>query len=304
MTLPSAVSGLNDSVRGIVLMAGAATMYACLDATAKYLGQSLASMDIVWLRYLFHVVLLAIVLRAWNNFSSFRTGRPFLQILRGLLLLGSTFFNFWALKYLQLAETSAIMFGGPLLVTALAGPLLGETVGPRRWAAVIVGFIGVLIVVRPGTGAMHWAALLSLCAMTCYAFYAILTRHMNQTERPEALLMLSALVGVAVLSPVAPSALSSLEGWQWLLAVMMGAFGAFGHYCMIVAHKAASASVLAPFIYTQVLWMITFGYIIFGDTPDAWTLVGTVVIVGAGLYILHRERVRGAAITVRGPAVQ
>lgn len=302
IALPTSEAG--TAVRGILLMTATAATFACLDATAKYLGRSLNSMDVVWLRYTAHVILLAAFLRVWQDLSPFRTTRPLMQLLRGITLLGSTFFNFWALQYLQLAEASAIMFAGPLLVTALAGPMLGEAVGRRRWAAVLVGFCGILVVTRPGTGAMHWATILSVCAMVNYAFYSILTRKMNKTELPESLLMLSALVGVVALSPVAPSALGSLDGWQWGLAALLGVFGVAGHTMMVLAHRIASASLLAPFMYTQMVWMILLGYLIFGDAPDAWTMVGTAIIAASGLYILHRERVRQREALVSSPPVQ
>jgi len=286
-------------------MMGAAGMFSCLDATAKFLGGELLSIDVVWLRYTTHVILLGIFLRVWSHFDAFRTRRPWMQLLRGLHLLGATIFNFWALKYLQLAEASAIMFCSPLIVTALAGPILGEKVGLRRWAAVAVGFVGVLIVTRPGTGAMHWAIILSFISVFNYAMYALLTRKMNKTESAESLMMLSAMVGVVVLSPVAYSAITSLTSVKlWVLAFMMGLFGAVGHYALVVAHRIANASLLAPFIYTQMVWMILFGFVIFGDVPDALTIVGTAIIAGAGLYILHRERVRGQVIVTRDPEVQ
>ncbi len=148
---------------------------------------------------------------------------------------------------------------------------------------------------------MHWAAGLSLCAMTSYAFYAILTRKMHATESSESLLMLSAIVGIVVLLPVAPDAVTRLHGWHWILAVLMGAFGATGHYALVIAHRLSKASTLAPFVYMQMIWMIIFGYVIFRDIPDGWTLAGAGVIAGAGLYILHRERIRGQAVALRDP---
>jgi drug/metabolite transporter (DMT)-like permease len=280
----------------------AVAMFSCLDATAKWLGRTMAPPEIAWLRYATHVIYLAVFWRVWQDLSPFRTKKPLMQILRGFTLLGSTFFNFWAIQYLQLAEASAIMFAGPLVVTALAGPVLGEKVGVRRWAAVCVGFVGVLIVTRPGTGAMHWAALLSVCAMLNYAAYSLLTRRMHRTESPRALIMLSGMVGAVALLPFAPAAVTNVEGWLWILALLTGAFGAIGHGAMVMAHKLANASVLAPFAYTQMIWMITWGLVIFGDWPDTWTLVGTAVIASAGLYILHRERVRGQEVASREPA--
>lgn len=292
-------------VLGIVLMTVAASLFAALDTTAKYLGQVMNPFDVVWLRYVTHSILVLVFLRAWSNFEIFQTEKPILHLVRGLCLLGATLFNFWALQYLQLAEASAIMFCSPLIVTALAGPLLGEPVGLRRWLAVGVGFIGVLVVVRPGTGAMHWAASLSGVATVCYACYAIMTRRMNKTESAESLLLLSAFVGAGALAPLAPSAISSLEAWMYPLAIMLGVFGATGHYAMVVAHRIARASIIAPFIYTQMAWMIVLGYVIFNDTPDLMTLLGTAIIAAAGLYILHRERVRGrSTVAASDPVVQ
>ncbi|UOM35843.1 DMT family transporter [Acuticoccus sp. I52.16.1] len=303
MPLPPASTEAGASLRGIILMVYAVSMFACLDSTAKWLGASMDAVHVVWLRYAAHVLLLCLFLRVWRDITPFKTKHPFMQALRGLTLLGSTFFNFWALQYLQLGETSAIMFSAPLVVTALAGPFLGEKVGVRRWAAVCVGFVGVLVVLRPGTGAMHWAAMLSICGMLNYSIYVVLTRRMHRTENSISLLMLSALVGVVVLAPVAPGALLELDGWQWVLALMMGLFGASGHFALTVAHRYASASTLAPFIYTQMVWMILFGWAIFHQVPDTWTFVGTGIIAAAGIYILHRERIRGQVIAQRDPAV-
>lgn len=299
--MPAAPS---DAVRGILLMSVAGAMFACLDATAKVLGRTMEAVDIVWLRYVTQVLLLLVLLRVWRDPSPFHMRRPLMQLARGLCLLGSTFFNFWALQYLQLAQTAAIMFGAPLLVTALAGPLLGESVGVRRWAAVLIGFAGVLIVLRPGTGTMHWAAVLSLCAMVNYGLYAVLTRRLHATETSVSLLMISAIVGTVALAPVAPGAIDDLHGVAWALALLMGAVGGIGHFALVRAHRIASASVLAPFIYTQMIWMIALGYLLFGDVPDGWTLVGAGVIVTAGLYILHRERVRGHPVAAPDPAAQ
>jgi drug/metabolite transporter (DMT)-like permease len=279
----------------------AVSLFACLDTIAKVLSRTMPAAEIAWLRYTFHILLLALFLRVWRDRTAFRTRRPLMHVLRGLTLLGSTVFNFWALRYLQLAEAAAIMFAAPLVVTALAGPLLGEHVGPRRWAAVVVGFVGVLIVLRPGTDAMHWAAGLSICAMMSGSFYSLLTRKMHQTETTDSLMMLAALVGATILLPAAPGAVLHPTGWEWALALGMGFFGVSGHYALVVAHRIASASTLAPFSYMQMVWMIVFGYAVFGDVPDAWTMVGSAVIAGAGLYILHRERVRGQAVAMRAP---
>ncbi|MEM7696043.1 MAG: DMT family transporter [Pseudomonadota bacterium] len=284
--------GEGAPVAGILLMCGAVACFAFLDATAKWLGQTMFALDIVWLRYAAHIILVALFLRIWEDRSAFDTRRPWLHTLRGAHLLGATLFNFWAIQHLQLAEASAIMFAAPLIVTALAGPVLGETIGLRRWVAVGVGFIGVLIVTRPGTAAMHWAVGLSVVSVINYSLYTLLTRKMNATENAHSLLLLPAFVGAGALAPFAPSALSALEGWQWALAGLMGVFGAVGHFMLVAAHGMAGAALLAPFVYTQMIWMIVLGLLLFGDVPDVWTLVGSAIIAASGLYVLHRERVR------------
>lgn len=280
-------------LRGIGLVLLTMMLFAGLDATAKQLGSSLPAMEVAWFRYAINVVCVVVVLRAWRQPELFGTRRPLLQVLRGLFLMGSTVFNFAALHYLQLVETASIQFAGPLIVTALAGPLLGEQIGWRRWMAVVVGLFGVLVVIRPGLGGMHWAALLSLTSTLCYALYLIMTRHLGRTESAEGMLLLSAVVGMVALTPMMPPIWhmpSSLEVWIMLAA--LGVFGGVGHFMLIHAHKYAPASALAPFSYTQILWMTTLGFVVFDDLPDMWTVVGGAIIVGSGLYTLHRERLR------------
>lgn len=287
------VRPVNLRLRGIGLVILTTMLFACLDATAKMLGQSLPPMEVAWFRYAVNVVLVIIALRAWRQLELFGTRRPGLQLLRGLFLLGSTVFNFAALRYLQLVEAASIQFAGPLIVTALAGPLLGEPIGWRRWAAVAVGLFGVLVVIRPGLGGMHWAALLSLSSTFCYSMYIILTRHLGRSESAEGMLLLSAVVGMAALTPLMPPIWQTPSSVSvWVMLVALGMFGGIGHFLLIHAHKLAPASLLAPFGYTQILWMTTLGYLVFGNLPDIWVAVGGSIIVGSGLYTLHRERVR------------
>lgn len=292
------------TLRGIGLMVLAVSLFSLLDATAKWMGGSMRSVEVAWLRYATSVAVLCIILGVWRDLSPFRTTRPGQQFVRGLAMLGSSVFNFWALQYLQLAEANAIMFAGPLLTTALAGPVLGEAVGIRRWAAVVVGFLGVLVVLRPGLGAMHAAFALVFAAMSCGVVYTLMTRRMHRTETSGNMLMLSALVGAVVLAPVAPGAVAALEGWGYLLAVMLGVFGALGHYALVVAHRIANASTLAPFAYAQMPMMILLGYLLFDQLPDLWVLVGTAIIGASGLYILHRERVRRQVVAPTHPPMR
>jgi drug/metabolite transporter (DMT)-like permease len=217
-----------------------------------------------------------------------------LQAGRSLLLLASTALNFIALQYLQLTETVSIMFATPLLVALLAGPLLGEWAGPRRLAAIGVGFLGVLVVTRPGFG-LHPAAFLSLTGAVCYALYSIATRVLAGSDSSATTMFYSGLAGVLLVAPVVPWVWSvPASGLVWLMMIVLGAMGAFGHWLLILAHARAPAPVLAPFIYTQIIWMIALGFLVFGDLPDGWTLAGSAIVIASGLYLLYRERVRAA----------
>jgi len=220
-----------------------------------------------------------------------RTGRPVLQLGRSILLLGSTVFNFMAFRYLQLDEALAILFSTPFLVAILAGPVLGEWVGWRRWTAIMVGFLGVLVVVRPGLGGLQWAALLSLGSAFCYAGYSIITRMLSTTDSSETTLFYANLFGFVVMVPVLPFIWTSPPSWiDWVLMVGVGVFGAGGHFLLILAHRNAPASVLSPFIYTQIIWATTFGYLVFANVPNHWTMAGAAIVIASGLYLLNRER--------------
>lgn len=285
-------AGADVRLRGIVWMVGANVAFTALDTLAKVLGQSIDPLQIAWFRYASNLVLILLVLRAWRRPYLFDTSKPLLQVLRGLCLLGSTAFNFVALLYLQLAEAAAINFAGPLFITALAGPLLGEKIGWRRWGAVGVGFLGMLVVIRPGFGGIHWAALFSIASVVSYAFYIILTRHLGRTETAEGLVLHGALVGTVVLMPTLPPVWDTpTSAWLWIGLCATGLIGGVGHFMLIQAYKRAPATVIAPFTYMQIVWMVIAGYLVFGDRPDVWTLYGAGIIISSGLYILHRERV-------------
>ncbi|MET1412833.1 DMT family transporter [Roseibium sp. HPY-6] len=279
---------------GIGLIVLACLCFSLLDATAKYLIETVPTLQIVWLRFVSHVILSFVLFRVWSNTSLLRTRRPVLQIVRAFCLLGITIFNFLAVRYLQLAETTAIMFAAPFVITALAGPLLGEWAGPRRWAAIVVGFSGVLVVTQPGLGGMHWAAIYSVASMVFYAIYAILTRQLTATDSSAGMLILSGIVAAVAMTPAGLSVwVTPPDIWTWVLLFATGIFGGGGHFLFIIAHRMAPAPVLAPFIYTQIVWMVGLGYLVFGDVPGGLTLVGAGIVVGSGLYILYRERVRG-----------
>jgi len=277
----------------IGLMCGALFCFACLDATAKWLSGHVDPLQTVWARYVGSVVIVSFFVNQYTTPGVSRTMRPWLQVIRSILLLGSTMLNFTALKYLQLAETVSIQFMTPFLVALLAGPMLGEWVGPRRMIAICIGFLGVLIVTRPGFGGLHPAAFLSVGSAICYALYGITTRMLAASDSSRTTMFYSGLAGVALMTPILPFVWTMPQSpMVWLFLGSVGFYGAFGHWLLILAHARAPAPILAPFIYGQLLWMLLLGYIVFGDLPDRWTMIGAGVVISSGLYLLYRERSR------------
>jgi drug/metabolite transporter (DMT)-like permease len=217
-------------------------------------------------------------------------------------MVSTTAFNFLALQYLRLDQTVTVVFLAPLLVALLAGPLLGEWAGWRRLVAIFVGFLGVLIVVHPGVGGLHPAFLLAFGSMLAYAFFMLLTRYLAAYDKPLSMLFYSILLGTFGAAPIA------LWQWvwpetvgQWLLLSILGVLGGSGHYLFIHAYRLAPAPAIAPFLYVQLLIMVGFGYAVFGDLPDVWTLAGSAVIIASGVYLLHRERVTRAQAEAAEP---
>ena len=283
----------NAPGRGILWMLATAFCFVSMDALAKYLSQSYPVLQVVWARYVFHLLILALVLGPRLPRVA-RTGRLGLQFLRSLFLLGATGLFFAALSFIPLADATAIMFVAPILVTAMSVPLLGEHVGPQRWASVVVGFLGALVIIRPGSDAMEPAALLALGAASCYGFYQIATRRLSATDAPLTTLMYSAAVGVLVSSAVVPFFWVTPSPADWLTMMGLGLFGALGHFALIKAFQAATAVTVTPFGYVNLLWAVLFGFVFFGELPDAWTMLGAAIIAASGLYILRREKLRRA----------
>jgi drug/metabolite transporter (DMT)-like permease len=276
---------------GIALMCGAVACFALLDTTAKYLNLYMSTWQVVWARYTGAFLYPFIVSNPWTRPGLTRTNRPLLQLSRSVLLLGSTVCNFAALRYLQLDEAIALIFSTPFFVAALSGPMLGEWVRWRRWSAIAVGFLGVVVVARPGAASFHPAALLSLSAALCYALYSISTRILARTDSNETTLFYSNLVGALALLPVVPLVWTTPSD-PLVIALMAasGAIGSFGHYLLIAAHRLAPAAVLSPFIYSEIVLVTALGFLVFGDVPNRFTLTGAAIVVASGLYLLHRER--------------
>ncbi len=297
----SAVTARRQRLTGVALMCGAVATFSCLDTTGKYLLHYMDPLQIVWARYFGAFVLAFIFLNPLTKPGMMVTRRPWLQLGRSALLLLSTALNFFALRFLQLDEALSILFSTPFFVAVLCGPILGEWVGWRRWCAIGVGFLGVLLVARPGLGGLHPAAFLSLGSAICYSLYSIATRMLARTDSSETTLFYSNLVGALAMLPIVPFVWTMPQSWFIiLLMVVIGAFGSFGHYLLIRGHRLAPASALAPFIYTQLVWTTTLGFLVFGDVPHRWTIVGGLIVVGSGLYLLNRERKVGTAVTDAG----
>ena len=276
-------------------MCSAVALFACLDTMAKYLNTQMNAFEVVWARYTSAFLLTLFVSNPFTEPGLMRSRRPLLQFTRGTLLVASTALNFLALRWLQLDEALSIIFTFPFIVAIASGPMLGEWIGWRRWTAIGVGFAGVLLIVRPGFQGMHPAAGLSFAATICYGLYAVTTRIASRFDSNQTSLFYNNAVGAALMLPVIPFV------WQrpatWLIALILlgtGVLGSLGHYFLIAGHRLAPASVLSPFIYSQLAWTTALGYVVFADVPNQWTMAGAAIIIASGLYLLHRERIRGA----------
>lgn len=291
-----AASAARDRLHAIGLMLLALVFFSALDTAAKVLAgwHDIPVSQLSWLRFLVQFVLLLVFVPAFGVLSLERlfTSRKLgMQMVRSTLMAATTVFNFLALQYLRLDQTITIVFLAPLMVALLAGPLLGEWVGWRRGVAILVGFVGVLIAVRPGFGGVHPAVIYSFLAMFAYALFMLLTRHLAPHDPPLVTLFYSMFVGTffgipfAMMEWVWPTSLAT-----WALLLSLGILGGTGHFLFILAYARAPASTISPFLYAQLITMVGLGYIVFGDVPDLGTLAGASVIIASGIYLIHRER--------------
>lgn len=295
----AAPGALPDRLKAVLVMCAAVTFFSGLDCTAKYLvtNTGIPVAEVVWLRFVGQFLLMAAILGPMALPSLLRTQKPALQTLRSLLMVATTACNFIAVKYLRLDQTVSIAFLAPLIVAALAGPLLGEWVGWRRALAIVAGFCGILIVVRPGVTDIHWAFGFSFLSVLAYAIFMIVTRKLSAIDPPFVTLFWALLAGMIFGFPVAAAHWVWPADWfEWLLLLSLGALGGMGHYLLIHAYRLAPASSVSPFMYFQIFSMTTLGFLVFGDRPDHWTLMGAAIIIASGIYLVHRER-----ITARGP---
>lgn len=274
---------------GIGLMMIGLALFTVGEVIVKTLIRDYDITQVVWARYIFHALVTFAVFSRINVFRQARTTRPGLHITRSALMLVATTLFFFSLRYLQLADAVAINFVAPLLVTALSIPILKEKVGIRRWAAIFVGFGGVLIIIRPGMGVMHWAAILPLCTAVCYAFYQILTRIAARTDDTQTSLFWTSAFGVVVTSIAVPFFWIPPSLTEWVMMIALGTVYGLGHYLLIRGLEIAPASKLSPFLYTQIIWATLLGFAFFDHLPDLPTLIGVAIVIGSGLYIWRRK---------------
>lgn len=279
------------ALRGILLMVAAIGIFVTMDTIAKYLAQWYPVPGLIWARYVINLAMLLAWFAARGELRRIRTARPGIQIARGLLLASATFFYFSALRVMPIADAAGISFVLPLFVAVLAVPMLGEQLDLPRAIAILVGMVGALMIVRPGSSVFTASSLLPVAMAVCNALYQILTRKVAGLEHPLTSLVWGAIVGALLFSAVAPFAWETPQtAFHWALLGVIGLFASIGHYLLIRAYDYANATLLAPYTYTAMVWAIALGFAVFGHLPDAWSVGGMAVIVAAGMFLAGRQR--------------
>ncbi len=297
MTEPLAIAspprtlGGESVLRAVLYMMLAVTAFPFLNAGVKYLGHRYPMPEIFWARYAGHVVFCLIVFAPRYGLKVFATRHPLAQAWRSILLFSASATYFLGLLTVPLPTASAIAFVGPIIVTALSVPMLGEKVGPRRWTAVIVGFAGALLIIRPGTDVMQWGAVLVLIDAACYAVYQILSRKVGSRDSAAASVTLAGLGGLVIASAILPfwPIVLPATPFDALVFASVGLLGLVGHYFVIKAVQWGSASLCAPMGYGELVGSTILGYVFFAEFPGLWTWIGAAVIIASGLYITFRE---------------
>jgi len=276
-------------VKAIILNLSAWVMLPIMDGFAKYLSSTLPVLQITWSRYFFTVVIVLPIMLVFFRKNLTWTEQPKLQLIRGLLLFCANILFFYSISIISLAKALTLAFISPLIVTALSPILLGEKVGFRRWAAVITGFIGSLIVIRPGFLEINLASIAALGTGVLYGFYLIVTRKLHNSDSPLLTLLLTGVVGVIIGSMIMPTVWVQPTITEWYMMFAIGFFASIGHLFLILSLKYADASKLAPFAYFEILTNIIIGYFFFNHFPDYWHFLGLFIIISSGIYIFRRE---------------
>ena len=266
-------------------------MLPIMDGIAKFLSSDLPVLQITWARYFFTVFFTLPIMFLFFKKDLVSTKKPKLQFLRGLILLSANICFFYSISIISLAKALTLAFIAPLIVTSFSPFFLGEKVGYRRWLAVIIGFVGSLVVIRPGFVEINLASIAALITGIMYGFYLIITRKLSSSDNPLLTLLLTGVVGAIIISLIMPIVWVQPSLTQWSLMAAVGIFACIGHFFLILSLKYADASKLAPFSYFEIITNILIGYYFFGDFPDKWTFLGLFIIVSAGIYIFRRETI-------------
>ena len=276
-------------MKAIILNLSAWVMLPIMDGFAKYLSSTLPVLQITWSRYFFTIVITLPIMLVFFRKNLTWTEQPKLQLIRGLLLFCANILFFYSISIISLAKALTLAFIAPLIVTALSPFLLGEKVGFRRWAAVVTGFIGSLIVIRPGFVELNLASIAALGTGVLYGFYLIITRKLHDSDNPLLTLLLTGIVGAVLGSIIMPTVWVSPTITEWYMMFAIGFFASLGHLFIILSLRYADASKLAPFGYFEIVTNIIIGYYFFNHFPDSWTFLGLFIIISSGIYIFRRE---------------
>ena len=284
-----------DSARnrliGIGLVSCCFMLFTVLDGSAKWLVGVMPVAMVVWLRFVTHAVFATLLLYPIKKNSLFKTKHLKWHLARAAMFMLMTGMNFWALQYLQLTVTASIFFTVPIIIALVSAWMLKEKLDAARWIAIIAGFGGVLVIVHPWSAAFHPAMILAIGNAFLYALFNLMTRHLAAYDPPETIQYLPALGAAIGLTPFAIAVWEWPEGaLEWTLACLLGVLGGLGHYLLALAHRYAPASILAPFLYQQVIYMALFGYLVFGDVPSPNVWVGAAIVIVSGLYLFAQER--------------
>ena len=288
---PTQLHGGDSVLRGVFYMCLSTAVFPILNTMVKYLGEHYPMAELFWARYCGHLIYCLIVFMPRYGLSLFATKYPKVQLIRAILLFTASGCYYVALLTVDLSTAAAIMFVGPIIVTALSVPMLRERVGPRRWAAIIVGFLGAVIIIRPGVGVIQWGAILVLLDALFYSIYQILSRKVGSIDAAPVSITLTGAGGLIIASIILPFCHIVLpQNWfDAMLFMLLGALGLAGHFFVVKAMQWGRASIVAPVGYLELVGATFMGWLVFGNFPDGLTWAGAAVIVASGLYITYRE---------------
>ncbi len=275
--------------RGASSLLLATLMFAITDAAAKWLGgEGYHASQIVFFRYLFGLIPMGIAIW-YAGGVSLRTSKPVAHLVRAVLMCLTLLLFFWGLRYVKLGDAIAVAFTAPLFITALSMPILGERVGPHRWAAVAVGFLGMLVILRPGFGSFQLEMLLIVASAFLFAFAVLFTRRLTSTETNTSIFTYTTIIAGVIMTPFAVATWQPPNGFSMAIFLSIGLIGGTAHFLVIVAYRHLPAAVNATLEYAALIWAIILGFLLWNEIPDRWVLIGAGIVVAAGIYITHRE---------------